>query len=190
MRISSLRYQPIEGGTLAGLFAIHVRLGADSSPESFSFDDTQLSRKIHEAFEALTLSSNIEKGVLLDCRDAETIDTAEMSSFISTLNDWGYFVGAWVNDGKRSAWFSLLRHIVVFIDKPFWSNFKVNEIRYTPSGPDYIEPEVYDVNKGAFCYIQAQDNPRIVTFITGAKRTWGIVVPLRSYPQVNFSLSE
>jgi hypothetical protein len=88
---------------------------------------------------------------------------------------------------KRCSWFSFANHIAVFLESPFWPNFKVNEIRYTPQA-EFTEPEIYDVNANALCYIEAQDNTKVLSFAIDAKASWGIVVPLKSYPVVNFPI--
>ena len=118
MRISRLRYQPIEGGTLSGHFALHVTLGSSSNAASefVSLDSTEIATKIHDAFETLSLKPTVDKGILIDAREADDLDSSEMISLLGTLRDWKYFIGAWVSEHKRCAWFEYINHLVVFIE--------------------------------------------------------------------------
>ena len=82
MNVSSIRYQPVEGGALGGHFALHVTLGADLAPSGFT-TAASLATRIHDIFESLALKSKV-KGVLIDCREAQG-DPDEMSSLLQTL---------------------------------------------------------------------------------------------------------
>jgi hypothetical protein len=193
MRISRFRYQPIEGGTLGGHFALHVTLGAGDDPESLSFDyDTSaLATKIHDIFEALKLQSRFVRGVLFDAREAFDLDTAEMLSLLGVLRDWKINVVAWVGEAKRPAWFELCNYITAFVTSPHWSNFRVNEIRFVPTGEKWIEPEVYEVNDAAPGYIDAsngQPAASVLVFTTEAKRPWGVIPVIRASVGIDFPL--
>ena len=193
MNVTSLRYQPIEGGALGGHFALHVTLGASDGP-GVPFTPTMLSTKIHEVFEILNLQAKV-KGVLVDCREADLVPltTGEMTSFLSTLKDWGVTVIVWVNEGTRYAWFDPSQYIVVFVTHQHWPNFRVNEIRYVmPQDPaKWIEPDVYDVNAAATCYLvptekQTKAAP-VIDFVTKCKRPWGII---RDIVAISFKLKD
>jgi hypothetical protein len=193
MRISRFRYQPIEGGTLGGHFALHVKLGAGDDPESLSFDydTTALAAKIHDIFEALNLQSRFVRGVLFDAREADTLDSAEMLNLLGILRDWKLNVIAWVGEKKRWAWLELCDYITVFVGSPHWANFRVNEIRFVPSGEKWIEPEIYEVNASAPGYIDAsngQPSASVLVFATEAKRAWGVIPVVRVSVGVDFPL--
>jgi hypothetical protein len=187
MYLSSLRYKPIEGGTLGGHFAIHVTLGGGDSAESLSLDENALARKIHDAYTKLGLSPAYLKGVLIDTRNAPNLDANEMVALMSALRDWNYYVGIWVDGTKRCSWYSLANYIVAFVSTENWANFKCNEIRYVPYSGNFVEPDIYDVNANTPCYVDTTDNAQALIFITTAKRSWGIIAPPRTYPVVDFT---
>ena len=193
MRISRLRYQPIEGGTLGGHFALHVKLGVGDDPEPFSFDldVTTIAQRIHDAFEVLGLKHTMAKGVVFDAREAELLDAADMLSLLGTLRDWRFTIVAWVGEKRRSAWFELVNYLTVFVRSAHWPNFKVNEIRFVPSGDTWIEPEVYEVNNGAVQYVDASSGlpvTSVLTFVANAKRSWGIVPVTKAPFGIDFPL--
>jgi hypothetical protein len=180
MRISHIRYQPIEGGTLGGHFALHVKLGADSDPESFSLNSTELATKIHEAYEILDLKSQAIRGVLIDTRLDELVDATEMMALIGTLRDWNMTVVAWVGEKRRASWFEKVNYLTVFIHDKNWPNFKVNEIRYEPIGDTLIEPDIFEVNQNVpgyvYCDLQTSAvRSKILAFVFQAKRPWGVI---------------
>jgi len=186
MHVTSIRYQPVEGGALGGHFALHVTLGAGDSP-GVSLSATELTARIHDAFQTLNLKTKV-RGVLLDCREAVG-ESDEMSSLLEILKDWGCVRFLWVNETTRYAWFDPSQHIVVFVKSQHWPNFRVNEIRYvTPLNPDeWAEPDVYDVNGGAYCYLlSAAPKSELLRFVTECKRPWGIIG--RAYVSVDFPL--
>jgi hypothetical protein len=189
MNVSSIRYQPVEGGALGGHFALHVTLGADMAPNGFT-TAASLATRIHDIFESLGLKSKI-KGVLIDCRESVG-DPDEMSSLLQTLKDWGITIVLWVGDKTRYSWFDPSYYITVFVRTQHWPNFRVNEIRYVMDWNQnaWIEPDVYDVNVGAASYIVWNDKiPRgaLVQFVTDCKRPWGII---GSAASIGFKIKE
>jgi len=185
MRVSHMRYQPIEGGALGGLFALHVSLGSSNDPESVTLSSTELGTMIHDAFATLALATLYPQGVLFDVREADDLDSEEMRSLLDVLRDWKYVLIAWVGEEKRSAWFSLVGYIVAFVHSQHWPNFHVNEIRFEPQGDDWTEPEVYGVNAGATCYVVEQGNrDALLLFVKNAKKPWGVIGPMM--PAVGF----
>jgi len=185
MNVASIRYQPVEGGAFGGHFALHVTLGAADAP---SVTSTELTTRIHDCFEALALKSKI-KGVLIDCREAVG-SAEEMQSLLSTLKDWGLVVHLWVGESTRYAWFDPSQYIVVFVKSQHWPNFRVNEIRYVMPEGDWVEPDVYDVNAGAVCYIIPSEGAKggsLISFITECKRPWGII---KDRIAIDFKVSE
>jgi hypothetical protein len=189
MRVSRIRYQPIEGGTLGGQFALHVRLGAGDGPESSSFeiDASNLATKIHDAFKTLDLKSSAIRGVLIDARDDENVDSNEMISLLGTLHDWNLTIVAWAEARKRAAWFERVNYLTVFVRTQHWPNFRVNEIRYVDI--ELVEPDVFEVNTNAMCYLDAfMTNAKdVLTFVTSAKRLWGVI---DSSASIDFPLGE
>jgi len=190
MNVTSLRYQPVEGGALGGHFALHVTLGASDGPGVF-VPLADLSSRIHGAFEVLNLQAKV-KGVLLDCREGFG-ERDEMASLVSTLLDWGMTVILWVDETTRHAWFDPRCYIAAFVTHQHWPNFRVNEIRYVmPQDPTkWIEPDVYDVNAAATCYLvptekQTKAAP-IIDFVTKCKRPWGII---RDIVAISFKLKD
>jgi hypothetical protein len=189
MRVSSIRYQPIEGGTLGGHFALHVTLGADDDPESFILSPTELATMIHNNYKSLNLRSEIIRGVLFDSRNAYGIETSEMLSLVGTLRDWGMFIDAWVDEYKRCAWFEKVNYLTVFLHSENWPNFRVNEIRFEPKGDNWAEPEIFEVNQNAPGYVYpGADTGKVLAFISNAKRPWGVILPVRSSYAVNFPI--
>jgi hypothetical protein len=194
MRVSSIRYQPIEGGTLGGHFALHVTLGASSGPDAFYLDlsPTELSGKIHDAFETLDLKSKSIRGVLIDARNDEP-NTAEMMALLGTLHDWNMHTVSWVSEKTRAAWFEMTSFIVVFVKSVHWPNFRVNEIRFEPSGEAWVEPDIYEVNANVPSYVYTAISglsAGVLPFVCSAKRPWGVILPIRSTYAVNFPLGE
>jgi hypothetical protein len=176
MTITSLRYQPIEGGTLGGHFALHVSFGEDGLPGA-TFSATTLATKIHDIFESLDPKHKV-KGVLLDCREAVGSND-EMISLLQTLKDWGYVRVLWVGESTRYSWLDPSQYIVAFVTSQHWPNFRVNEIRYVmpKDKAAWVEPDVYDVNGGAYCYVvpQLAASGEVVAFLVNCKRPWGVV---------------
>ena len=83
-----------------------------------------------------------------------------------------------VGDRTRYSWFDPSQYIVAFVKSQHWPNFRVNEIRYVmPVDQDkWIEPDVYDVNAGATCYVVSLGAyANTMNFITECKRLWGII---------------
>lgn len=191
MKVSSIRYQPIEGGALGGHFALHVTLGAGDSP-GVIFSATELATHIHDDFEKLSLKAKAIRGVLIDCR-AATHDVDEMNALLGTLKDWGHQIILWVNEDIRHPWFEFANYITVFVRSRNWANFRVTEIRYEPpsEGP-WEEPEVFDVNQNAASYVVAgaQSASIILKFVTEAKRPWGIVQRAKVAAAIGFELKE
>jgi hypothetical protein len=186
MTVTSIRYQPIEGGALGGHFALHVTLGEGNLPGVFS--PTELATRIHDCFEKLALQTKV-RGVLVDCR-AAVGETYDMGSLLSTLKDWGFTVILWVGESVRYSWFDPTYYIVAFVTSQHWPNFRVNEIRYVmPWEKDkWAEPDVYDVNANATCYVVfTGGGPDVVRFITECKRPWGII---GQAPSIDFSKAE
>jgi hypothetical protein len=172
----SIRYQPVEGGALGGHFALHVTLGEGNLPSDLT--PTELATRVHDCFEKLALKCAI-KGVLVDCRQAIS-EVYDMGSFLSTLKDWGYTILLWVGEKTRYSWFDPSYYIVAFVTSRHWPNFRVNEIRYVLIGSEdqWAEPDVYDVNANATCYVIPPVNlplASITAFITGCKRPWGVI---------------
>lgn len=192
MIVTSIRYQPVEGGTLGGHLALHVTLGVEADP-GVSFSPNTLSEKIHDCFEELNLKSKSIRGVLIDCRRA-IITSDDMISLLGTLRDWSYTVVLWVSEKTRYPWFELASYITVFVISRSWANFKVNEIRYlAPNiGSPWTEPEIYDVNANVPSYLVVGScaNVDILAFITEAKRPWGLVIPAVKSPSISFKLAE
>jgi hypothetical protein len=191
MTITSIRYQPVEGGALGGHFALHVSIG-DGNVPGVSLSATELTKKIHDSFESLAIISEATKGVLLDCRGAMLREISDdMTSLIGTLRDWGFMVVLWVDEKTRYSWFEKANYITVFVTSANWPNFRVNEIRYVPSNGSWIEPEVYPVNVNAPGYVEASldHSPAdILKFVTEAKRAWGVVARYRSGPSITFKV--
>ena len=191
MTVTSLRYQPIEGGALGGHFALHVTLGGGDSP-GVIFSATKLSTRIHDAFESLQLKHNSVRGVLIDCRKSDA-SIEEMMSLLGVLHDWKLMVNLWVGEGIRHPWFELASYITVFVTSQHWPNFKVSEIRYVMpvAGEPWIEPDVYDVNAQAGCYIVPRMgmSSALITFVTECKRPWGVVIPAKR-TAIEFKLTE
>jgi len=193
MRVSHIRYMPIEGGTLGGHFALHVILGASNDPECSSLDENDLATLIHDAFEKLNLSHGNIQGVLFDVRRADDLDSNEMLSLLGTLRDWNIHIIAWVNERKRYPWFEQLGYLTVFVESVNWPNFKVNEIRVEPEMLEWVEPAIYEVNANATSYLQPSlglDAMKVLTFIKNARRNWGVIMPRGSapVPPIEFTL--
>ena len=178
MKISSIRYTPIEGGSLGGHFALHVILGSKDKTELPDLDSSAIATKIHDAFEILGLKTTTLKGVLIDARDNSSIESEEMLSLLGTLRDWNIERFAWVGEKKRAAWFEFLNHLVVFVKSQHWANFRVSEIRYAPDDDKWIEPDVFEVNRNALLYVTVKDTSiagKILPFVTDAKNRWGVI---------------
>lgn len=200
MNVSQIRYQPIEGGTLGGLFALHVRLGGNSklASEFFSFDAAALAKMIHDSFNVLKFEFKGVDAVLFDCRFVDKINTEEMLSLLGILRDWKIHTFAWVNEDTRYAWFEYINYITVFVRSTHWPNFKVSEIRYIPSDDslfgdaELAEPEIYDVNAKAAKYIWAVpplNTEHLLKFVKSATQArWGVILPTQSLPGVEFPL--
>ncbi len=180
MRVLSISYKPVEGGSLGGHFALHVTLGGGDTASVFS--PAQLASKIHDSIESLGIKAKI-KGVLIDCREAKE-SSEDMISLLGVLKDWGLFINLWVAQDTRYPWFEYASFITVFVTSPRWPNFRVSEIRYIPPSNmiDWTEPEVYDVNAQAACYVefskpmsQAVQGGNVVAFLTSCKRPWGLI---------------
>ena len=187
MRVTSIRYQPIEGGGQGGYFALHVTLGAGDGP-GVVFSPTALSTKLHEAFESLSLKSPV-RGVLLDCREAVGTNE-EMSSLIGSLKDWKYIVILWVGESTRYPWFEGC-FVTAFVASQHWPNFKATEIRYVlPTTEDWIEPDVYEVNATTPCFLVAGEakGKDILSFVTDCKRLWGVIFECRGVAAIDFPL--
>ena len=187
MHVTSIRYQPVEGGALGGHFALHVTLGASDGPSVFSA--TELSTRIHDAFEVLGIKGI--HGVLIDCRAAAPT-AEEMMSLLGTLRDWNYFVNLWVGELVRYPWFEIARYITVFVTRKNWPNFKCNEIRYVPpESGEWTEPEIYDVNTLTPGYVlpRTRNTADLLKFVTSAKRPWGVVLTSQGMPPaIDFKL--
>ena len=196
MTVNSIRYQPIEGGALGGHFALHVTLGEGNLPGVDS-TPTEVSTRIHDAFKSLDLKSKSISGVLFDCRKA-ILAPEEMISLLGTMRDWKYPIILWVGEMTRHPWFEYANFITVFVVSTNWPNFRANEIRYVPpiNGDEWTEPEVFEVNQGAVCYVDPfsdRKNKSVATqllqFITEAKRAWG-VIPFAHVPAaIDFGLT-
>lgn len=188
MRVSQIRYQPIEGGTLGGHFALHVTLGVDASfgPESFNLTPSELSTSIHNAFSKLDFAFKTQNElVLFDCVAGE-VNTEEMLSLLGTLRDWGMKIVVWIRDDKRCAWFELANYITVFLCGQHWANFKANEIRYTILNGE-AEPDIYDVNQGAYLYVYNHTN--VLSFIKNApKHRWAVILESRKSVGIEFPI--
>jgi hypothetical protein len=188
MRISQLRYMPIEGGTLGGHFALHVVLGSSNTSEGISLSEIELLSKLHKATETLGIRADRAKAVLFDVRKATDLSTEDMISILGTLRDWKYTVIAWVGDEKRYAWFDLVNYLTVFINNPHWPNFKVSEIRYTPQD-EWLEPDAYEVNASTASYVvmpAPQYARKLLPFVCGASHPWGIITSAATMPFVDF----
>ena len=193
MNVTSLRYQPVEGGALGGHFALHVTLGPSNGAGSIS--PTDLSTKVHDAFDKLAVRSNI-KGVLVDCRNLGA-SNSDMDALLGTLRDWGLFINLWVGEKTRFPWFTYANYITVFLTKPKWPNFRVSEVRYFPPPlGDWEEPEIFEVNKDATCWFtpSARATPaEVVKFASETRRPWGVTswgFEKRTIPSVTFKLDE
>jgi hypothetical protein len=189
MTVTSLRYQPIEGGALGGHFALHVTLGGASNGLS-EISPTELSTKIHECFQKLDLKAKLLTGILFDCREG-TFLSEDMISLLATLKDWGHNIVLWVDETTRYAWFEYASYITVFVRSKNWPNFRVNEIRYeAPADGEWLEPEVFEVNQNATAYIKPEkmDTKSVIKFILESKRAWGVIIPTRGVPAIDFKL--
>jgi hypothetical protein len=191
MVVTSIRYQPIEGGALGGHFALHVTLGGGDAP-GVAFGSTELSTRIHDVYESLALKYKAVRGALFDCRKADVTDD-EMTSLLGTLKDWGLSVILWVNESTRYSWFEFANYIAVFVTSQHWPNFKVSEIRYVMPvlGEEWIEPDVYDVNAsvGAYLIPRSGMSSALITFATECRRPWGVVIPMKR-TAIEFKLTE
>lgn len=192
MRVSSIRYQPVEGGTLGGHFALHVTLGGDEAPEAFSFEPSEVASRIHDAFEELDLKTSVDRGVLIDAREDPNVSSEEMIELIGILRDWKLLITAWVSEKKRAAWFDGLNYLTVFVRSQHWPNFRASEIRYEPQKGDWIEPEIFEVNSKSLCYVHVSNGnlKPLYGFISNAKRPWGVISPLVLVSPVDFPLDE
>ena len=187
MHVTSLRYQPVEGGALGGHFALHVSIGESNLP-GLTFSATELSTRIHDAFEKLGLK--VIRGVLIDCRSG-TLLAEEMLSLLGVLRDWKYLIILWVGERVRYPWFELANNITAFVTSKNWPNFKVTEVRYIPPEVGaWEEPEVFEVNQGSWCYVmpRKRDTAEVLKFVTEARRAWGLILPSASVPGVAFDL--
>ena len=187
MRVASIRYRPIEGGALGGHYALHVTLGGSDAPKVFSVND--LAAKIKDCFDKLAIRSPI-KAILLDCRGAE-LNNDEMASLLGLLQDWGLFISTWVDESTRHPWFDKAGRITVFVRSQHWPNFKVQEVRYVPTG-EWKEPDIYEGNAppNALLYIVDDprlDNGKLLAFITECRHPWGLASPVRR-PSIDFKL--
>jgi len=189
MRVSEISYKPIEGGTLGGHFALHIRLGVSDDPESVELSSNELASKIHDAYDKVKSGETRLQAVLIDSLLVTDVDSSQMIELLATLRDWKFFIIAWVEDYKRAPWFELVNYLTVFIRKFHWPNFKVTEIRYSPIEQPWIEPEIYPVNANAPCYIDVVSvtTRELVAFIMGAHHPWGVI---RHFPVVSFPLRE
>lgn len=178
MRVSHLRYKPIEGGTLGGLFALHVTLGVGDGPESFSLSSKALLQSIRNAYTTLDFAYKGLDGVLFDCLEAE-VGNEEMLEVLGTLQDWGVRTIAWVGADKRHPWFEKVNYLTVFVAAEKWPNFKASEIRVCPDAEgNLLEPELLPVNAGASAYFYGGDVSRSMVFLKTAKqRRWGYIAP-------------
>ena len=191
MRISHIRFQPIEGGALGGHFALHITLGAESDPESFVLSPVEITTKIHSAYETLGIKAQAVRGVLFDTRFAD-VDTTEMFTLLGTIRDWKLTIIAWVNEDKRCAWFELVNYLTVFVRSKNWPNFKASEIRLDPNDDlAWAEPEIYEVNGKTPCYVNVHmGDANIVPFICSASHMWGVVLPTRTSYSIEFPIKE
>jgi len=190
MHVTALRYQPIEGGGLGGHFALHVALGGGDTPGA-DLSPTELATRIHDCYEKLAITHKGPKGVLFDCR--LVFDAAEdMRSLLGTLRDWGLNIILWVREETRYSWFEFANYITVFVHSPHWPNFKVSEIRYVPDPSGLLEPEVFEVNSNASLYlvppVKSVSAKDILSFITSAKRLWGVIQPVKFTLSIDFKL--
>jgi hypothetical protein len=197
MIVTSLRYQTIEGGALGGHFALHVTLGGASNGPS-EFSPTELSTKIHDCFTKLDLKAKLLTGILFDCRMNllpgmvnPNFTSEDMISLLGTLKDWGHNIVLWVDETTRYAWFEYASYITVFVHSKNWPNFRVNEIRYeSPTDGEWLEPEVFEVNQNATAYLKPEkiDTKSVIKFILESKRAWGVIIPTRGVPAIDFKL--
>jgi hypothetical protein len=186
MRVSQIRFQPIQGGTLGGLFALHVTLGGEDSPELPSLKPKAVAALISGAFATLALKHPGPKGILLDCRAYREPNSEEMLELLGLFKDWGYTSILWVRDDRRYAWFEFASYITAFVASPHWINFKASEIRYIP-GP-WTEPDIFETNAQASLYLQpdsfsAKD---VLSYVTSAKRSWGFIPETLVAPAIEF----
>jgi hypothetical protein len=190
MTVTSIRYQPIEGGALGGHFALHVALGAGDGPGAF-LSDTDVAERIHNAFESLDLKFKAVRGVLFDCRRHDAV-SEEMISLLGTLRDWGFSIVLWVGQTTRHPWFEYATYITVFVTSALWPNFKVNEIRYVmpDNVQEWTEPEVYDVNASGSLYLMppAGNTSALLAFATQCAKPWGVILPAVKTPAIAFKI--
>jgi len=166
---------------------LHLSIGEKDLPGA-SFTIAELTERIHAVIESLKLKSRV-KGVLINCLTAVG-GNEEMISLLQTLKEWGITVILWVGETTRYPWFDPSQYIVAFVTHQHWPNFRVNEVRYIMGEKDWLEPDIYDVNMNATCYVVPTPNAKgaaVVAFITECKRPWGV---LGKSAAIDFKLKE